>query len=334
MRFSVGLCFGISFILASCDSLARNSSPAVRNEFQQEVFFRSLLESFQGDFDNYNQVVRDYNEGLSPGTGGGHEHIHCTIVPHENENEIDCLERGRSSSWVLAAYYFDGVPSKIFRFRMYELKLLEYGMNFENIECDVQVCMNLYTLKPEVEKLLRTISSCPEDWWSSLKDYTQSDLDRESLIQNICETLPGCEVIWQNTSDRSKHGYLFDSDFDVYEENNCGAVAHAYMKHAPVEVDSQMVPGLRMKIMDELSLWHDQLFINDRGFDLNGNFVYGNQRGVPYKMDRVASFASNTRKVLNESLAWTLGPSFRRDDKEYETKINEIGGTTTRFSQS
>uniref|UniRef100_A0A7S1ZWM5 F-box domain-containing protein n=1 Tax=Trieres chinensis TaxID=1514140 RepID=A0A7S1ZWM5_TRICV len=44
-------------------------------------FYRTLLRRFQGDFDNYVQVRRDHAGGLTPREGGGHEHIHCSLVP-------------------------------------------------------------------------------------------------------------------------------------------------------------------------------------------------------------------------------------------------------------
>ena len=46
-------------------------------------------------------------------------------------------------------------------------------------------------------------------------------------------------------------------------------------------------------VKDDVALWEggdgasDALWCNDRGFDLEGNYVYGNIHEVPYKMQRV-----------------------------------------------
>ena len=50
---------------------------------------------------------------------------------------------------------------------------------------------------------------------------------------------------------------------------------------------------------DDLRVCDDVLWINDCGYDMNGDFVYGNERGVPYKLERVDE--------QNPALAWTLG---------------------------
>lgn len=80
-------------------------------------------------------------------------------------------------------------------------------------------------------------------------------------------------------------------------------------------VSSQNVNGLEILIKDDLRLWPDRLWVNDRGFDRQGNFVYGNQRGVPYKMRRV---------VEGGPLEWTLGERYRSEEL-YAEKMSAIG---------
>jgi hypothetical protein len=76
-------------------------------------------------------------------------------------------------------------------------------------------------------------------------------------------------------------------------------------------VDSiSLIPGKRILIKDELSLWKNEFWINDRGYDpdavaeeevevdesRNGvgimPFVYGNRRGIPYKLERVSCIST------------------------------------------
>ena len=40
-------------------------------------------------------------------------------------------------------------------------------------------------------------------------------------------------------------------------------------------------------VRDDVALWPDALWVNDRGSTSTGEYVYGNCRGVPYKLDRV-----------------------------------------------
>lgn len=82
-------------------------------------------------------------------------------------------------------------------------------------------------------------------------------------------------------------------------------------------IKSQNVGGLEILVKDDLKVWPDHLWVNDRGFDGEGNFVYGNQRGVPYKMRRVAAAGP---------LEWTLGAEFRTKEL-YAEKMSAIGVT-------
>ncbi|CAN0196913.1 unnamed protein product [Ectocarpus fasciculatus] len=82
-------------------------------------------------------------------------------------------------------------------------------------------------------------------------------------------------------------------------------------------IESQNVDGLEILVKDDLRLWPDRLWVNDRGFDREGNFVYGNQRDVPYKMRRVAA---------GGPLEWTLGARHRTKEA-YAEKMSAIGVT-------
>ncbi|CAN0001809.1 unnamed protein product, partial [Hapterophycus canaliculatus] len=103
-----------------------------------------LLELFQGDFDNYDQVIEDREAGMLPGPGGGHEHIHCSLKPldpalvpeqvaaatlgngffsdAEEGGEGEGCGTGRDTrplAVVAAKYYFNGDSNVVFRYRLY-----------------------------------------------------------------------------------------------------------------------------------------------------------------------------------------------------------------------
>ena len=94
------------------------------------------------------------------------------------------------------------------------------------------------------------------------------------------------------------------------------AVLVATMEGGGCVVESERAPGCMIRVEDDLRLEPRRLLINDRGFDVEtGAFVYGNQRGVPYDMRRVArSRRAREEETEDEDaddgdtdLAWTLG---------------------------
>uniref|UniRef100_A0A8J9X5R1 Uncharacterized protein n=1 Tax=Phaeodactylum tricornutum TaxID=2850 RepID=A0A8J9X5R1_PHATR len=247
--------------------------------------WKALLDRFQGDFDNYNQVLHDRKKGLLPREGGGHEHIHCSLVP--------VSETAR-----LAAFYFDGVPGAIFRFRLYDLIPVD----------ESTIDTVLYTLHPELERRLRRCPD-PSSWPLFFEEFG---------VKGRVQLLPKCDVRWSWVLDPVQHDYALD------EVPNG---LHAVMVHGEALVESQMMPGQKILIKDQLSLWPDELWIHDRGFDPDTmRFIYGNQRGVPYRLERVTDIAlNNGRTIVQEDLAWTLGPDFRSEG-EYQDKMVAVGG--------
>eukprot|EP00977_Amphora_coffeiformis_P003577 scaffold701_cov158-Amphora_coffeaeformis.AAC.5 len=252
-----------------------------------------LLSRFQGDFDNYNQVVQDRKEGLLPREGGGHEHIHCSLVPVSKDSR-------------LAAFYFDGDPGAIFRFRFYKL-VPEVEKN--------SVDTRLFTLDPDLEGIIR---QCPNPLeWKRIFDE-QNGNDRVTELKD-------CDVRWSWVLDPVQHAYAATQNKDKEPG------IHAVMVHGEALVESQMMPGVQILIRDQLSLWKEEFWIHDRGFEPSTmKFIYGNQREIPYRLERVAhitmaSSTETTRQVVNDNLSWTLGPE-HRNEEEYEQKLAKVGG--------
>lgn len=273
----------------SCISQLKQGEPHPRSVacHLNEALWEEIKSRFQGDFDNYNQVLEDRRRGMLPREGGGHENIHCTLVP-------------LSESTRLASFYFDGTPQAIFRFRYYELVPSSDADGFA-------VDTVLYTLNPQLESLLRQQATEPHMWKATFDSFDPSDRIR---------VLPKCEVRWSWKRDPVLHSYAADD----------GNGIHAVMVHGEAVVESQMSPGQRILILDQLSLYPNLLYIHDRGFDPEtGDFIYGNRRNVPYQLDRVANVRGDVRVVVNERLRWTLGPK-HRSPAEYESRINEMGG--------
>jgi len=296
----------------SVDLSDRKNEDATQQQLQMTVWER-LSDWFQGDFDNYAQVVEDRRQNLQPREGGGHEHFHCTLVPV-------------TESTRLAAFFFDGNPDRIFRFRYYEM--------IPPSTEDGAVEMMLNTLHPELEKALKLEASNPLIWSSIFKDF-QPTTENEPKVNR----LTNCEISWSFQIDPIQHSYLGDTPES--EEREKSKSLHAIMVHGPTIVNSTIVPGMQIRIVDQLSLYEDVFYINDRGFDpTTGSFIYGNQREVPYRLERVSAISSNSalvdeglqRVVTNSDLEWTMGPEFR-SAKDYELKLESIGGPSVEMNR-
>lgn len=283
---------------------------------EQAPVWNGLSEWFQGDFDNYEQVVEDRKQNLVPREGGGHEHFHCTLIPV-------------TESTRLAAFFFDGNPERIFRFRYYEM--IPPGPDDGEA-----VTMMLNTLHPDLEKLLKSQASDPTNWPTAFEKFQPAN-DKEPKVTR----LQNCEISWSFEIDPVQHSYLTGVHDDEESEGYSKSM-HAVMVHGPTIVNSTIVPGMQIRIVDQLSLYRDVFYINDRGFDpVTGGFIYGNQREVPYCLKRVSSFSSSgttqgasplwstdkplERVVTNSELEWTMGPEHRTAE-EYERKLEVNGG--------
>ena len=301
-------------------------------------YYSNLLSTFKGDFDNYDQVIQDRLHGLKPREGGGHEHIHCTLVPCPQQHNNHQGQQ-QQSQWVLAAFYFNGNPQKIFRFRMYQL--------VQPISNELPVRMKLNTLLPHVERQLRECSEKPCIWWkelwkiwfkeNSIDIQQQTDVKEWNKLQvegipSMVSSLKGCDVLWEPNWEPSKHTYLYNKEYDDDAITDIPLPTGGDSYHATIEagqkgaiVDSiSLIPGKRILIKDELSLWNNEFWINDRGYDPDDDdmpFVYGNQRGVPYKLQKVSNFITShanidielelQRELVNSDLEWTLGEKYR-----------------------
>jgi hypothetical protein len=257
-----------------------------------------LLHDFSGDFDNYFQVVKDRESGKLPREGGGHEHIHCTLIPLSQESR-------------LAAFYFDGLPQCIFRFRYYELNIMSEEDSVE---------MKLYTLEPSLEQELRATMD-PMEWPRIFETYS-AGTTKEALLSE----LPKCNVRWTREMDPIQHSYALEQFSDKRGH-------HAVMIYGEAIVDSTMFSDMKILIRDQLSLWQDEFWIHDRGYNPDtGDYIYGNQRGVPYQLKRVTRINKDgTRQVVNADLSWTLGLPWRTP-KEYEIKMAPIGGISSKLN--
>ncbi|CAM9473623.1 unnamed protein product [Sphacelaria rigidula] len=218
------------------------------------------------------------------------------------------------------------------------------------------VMMRLWRLTPSIESRLRAAGYDltnfqwrPEEAHEevgkrSIGDVTDSAAEdsTESARGEVAECMHGCEIYWSRgelgSTTENNQVVATQHDDDVNESDpDVGLVNHhgaAVATSARMDqcafvglmgkddegtwVASQHVQGLDILIKDDLKVWRDRLWVNDRGFDRDGKFVYGNQRGVPYKLTRVDPNDGN------DPLRWTLGKEHRTPEL-YAQKMSDIG---------
>jgi len=253
-----------------------------------ELDLRSeLLLRFVGDFDNFGQVQQDREKGLVPREGGGHEHIHCCV---RHFALPAALSDNYNNDALLAMYYFEGNPSKLFRVRCYTL---HGGIGSEAI----LLKMRLWRVTPAV--VAAAAAAAPSGSEAASAAATAALLDTGL---EVCTALDGCEVFWAFERSKAQGGEIALPRSLV-----------ATMEGGGCLIESEREPGRFIRVEDDLVLTPPRvasggddepivratLQINDRGYDsCSGEMVYGNWRGVPYALERVE---------LDNELAWTLG---------------------------
>jgi len=232
----------------------------------------------------------------------------------------------------IAAFYFDGIPSKIFRLRFYLLYTVTEKRN--------EVEMELYTLDHAIEKAIREKSTSPQVWNDILQTFSsqqqQQQQQQQKTEHKMFQKLQGCDVAWSTSHSTTRHSYLYHtSNYNSTTPSPPSSSSvkdntayHAVMKAVNGTIlESQMMPGSYVHIQDEISFWENDFWLNDRGYVVGKygeEFVYGNREGVPYKMTRVALFEMDEkeeeecwrRRVVREDLAWTLGDAFFSSNAE------------------
>jgi hypothetical protein len=278
---------GWLFLLSSVGGWMMIPSPALSiRKVRHSLLYSSLtdeptfLSYFSGDFDNYFQVMQDREEGRFPKEGGGHEHIHCTLIPTSDDTR-------------LAAFYLDGNPQRIFRFRWYRLNIQEGWMK-------------LHTIDPQLETLLRQQQD-PTEWPRIVYEYQNNNHNKN---HSTCfHELLNCDIEWSSVPDPIQHAYAiqaYPNRLDGY---------HAIMIQGEAIVDSTMIPGQKILVRDQLSLWKDEFWIHDRGYDpLTMTYIYGNQRGIPYRLERVTTLQEITtaNDIPHDDLIYPPTKKFQR----------------------
>lgn len=213
--------------------------------------FDRFVRTFAGHFDNREQALADRIAGTPPRQGGGHEHIHCHLQPL-SVRRANGAAHGPIA--LLATYHFAGAGPKPFRQRVYTLRPLAAWPGLGEVAPgEPAIEMQIFRLTEDAEaQLLASGGDASCLGWEEERHLSQSLLIR------------GCDVLWHWTGDH------FEGDM----------VSESAIVASPI-LNADIV------VRDHLTLLGDALWVNDRGWDLQGNYLYGNIHDIPYKMDRV-----------------------------------------------
>ena len=210
----------------------------------------------RGHFDNVGQADADMAAGRGPRTGGGHEHIHCHLQPLQQLSSSLAEGGDPSKRYVLASYYADGQPDKLFRERIYELSWCGDDAQF-----GACIQMQIFRVREQTVEALRAASGD-----AGRVSWEPDDVDDALLI-------PDCSVYWRWLGER------FEGE----------------MRTESIVVRSPVLKR-DIIVRDDVALWEgraggdgDALWCNDRGTEMDGSYVYGNIHDIPYQMQRVAS---------------------------------------------
>jgi hypothetical protein len=207
-----------------------------------------FIHHFQGEFDNFEQISEQRAAGIFPREGGGHEHIHCSLTALQDD-------------MLFARYYFNGNPAVVFRSRLY--RVVASDASDRGI-----VEMRIFRFYEETERRLKA------------SNYDISSIEWSD--EDMYDWLQGCEVFWERYEPPAGGDDRAARELGI----SSGARFVGYMKGGGCELYSREIAG-RIRVMDDLLLTAEDLWVSDRGFDAAGHFVYGNRKGVPYKMKRV-----------------------------------------------
>lgn len=166
-----------------------------------------------------------------------------------------------SQSNLVASYWFGNDPEKVpFRFRLYQL---ETDCSGEYI-----AVMKLYKPTDATNEKLKSVSFDLDKYLPSIDDF---------------ELLTGCDVGWSD---------------ELSFNGNTAPCYKGVLVHGSCTVCSQNDPNLELIIKDELYLWDNTLWINDRVYTKAGQLIIGNTEGVPYKMVKNSDSSDEKNKSV------------------------------------
>ena len=153
------------FLVPKNESFRQEASSCIRRGALKALSESNFFELFEGDFDNYEQVLAERQQGILATDDAGHEHVHCSLR----------ALREHFQGVHLATYYLDADPKKVFRSRLY---VFDGDRMQLHRPCDMRAAHE-------------AVANLPERWPLSSKSI-------EKTLKTLdWELLSGCDVVWQ-----------------------------------------------------------------------------------------------------------------------------------------
>ncbi|MEM7583718.1 MAG: chromophore lyase CpcT/CpeT [Acidobacteriota bacterium] len=152
-----------------------------------------------------------------------------------------------------------------------------------------------FSIDAEEKAVVLTIYAMPD-----AKAVVDAHLDPSKLAgltPGDLKSYPGCEVYWH----RKGRGTDDDHFIGFTKKDACQVVSSR--------------SGKTLIISDDLRLDAQQIWIQDRATDSEGNWIYGNKAGIPHKLQRVRFFEcwaaapkeqTEAQKAAGEKPEWDL----------------------------
>lgn len=151
---------------------------------------------------------------------------------------------------IIASYYYGNNTSSVFRFRYYTFQLPTQN-KVQSLLQPNDVLMKIYRPKPETSQNLKSV------------DY---DIQKYSPRLSEFEYLETCDLLWKYHRFRKCYrGTLINHKAEIY---------------------SQFDPTQKLIVQDDLTLFENNIWINDRVYNQLGQLIIGNKYGIPYKLKR------------------------------------------------
>lgn len=201
---------------------------------------------FCGLYNNTQQYDDDNARNKTTTATGQHELCSVAIYPSPHPAPTD-------QNVLIASYRYGLANNTIpFRFRLYKLLPPE--------ESDPKyVCtMKLYKPNFDTEKQLEKVNYDLFKYVPSIKD---------------CEEIKGCLIGWRKRKD-GLFG-LFGREY-----------YYGVLTTGSIKLPSSKLPNVTIIVTDELRVYRDEVWVNDRVVSTTGELFYGNVDNIPYKFNK------------------------------------------------
>jgi hypothetical protein len=112
------------------------------------------------------------------------------------------------------------------------------------------------------------------------KSY-QSNSNQNKIInlKDQYELLDACSIGWLHCNKNDNN--------EIINNNSNTNCFHGKLITNPCIISSEYNPNMMIEIREEIFIWENSIWINDRVFTIDGKLLHGNKFNIPYKYKRI-----------------------------------------------